>query len=98
MVFNKLALITLAAAGFASAMAVERRGEVTCTLTLAAAEPPFEGANLVGEFNFRRYFFCGDYSTLLKEATVLGREFASNFPGNTINVCPAQIRSRVPYS
>jgi hypothetical protein len=44
MVFQKLAVVTLAAAGFASAMAVECRGDATCTFAIVAFATPSPGA------------------------------------------------------
>ncbi|KAH6911700.1 hypothetical protein BKA70DRAFT_1423448 [Coprinopsis sp. MPI-PUGE-AT-0042] len=55
MVFQnlKLALITLAAAGFASAMAVECHGDATCTFTVVASAVPSTGeVPLEIEFNY----------------------------------------------
>ncbi|KAH6911686.1 hypothetical protein BKA70DRAFT_1423436 [Coprinopsis sp. MPI-PUGE-AT-0042] len=69
MVFQKLALITLAAAGFSSAMAVERRGDASCTFTiLASAPPPPADVPLETEFNYLFVF-----------------EFADQFPGNPVS-------------
>jgi hypothetical protein len=53
MTFQKLALITLAAAGLASAIAVERRGDATCTFTVLASAAPTPGpVGLETEFNY----------------------------------------------
>jgi hypothetical protein len=52
MVFQKLALITLAAVGLVSAIPVERRGDATCTLSVAASATPAAGADIQTEFNY----------------------------------------------
>lgn len=51
MVFQKLALLTLAAAGVSSAMSIERRGAATCTFAVAASGPVAASADLPTEFN-----------------------------------------------
>ncbi|KAH6907619.1 hypothetical protein BKA70DRAFT_1401035 [Coprinopsis sp. MPI-PUGE-AT-0042] len=80
MVFQKLALITLAAAGFASAMAVERRGDATCTFTVVASAAPSPGpVSLETEFNY-----------------LLGREFASQFTGNSVNGAASVVTGPAP--
>ncbi|KAH6911704.1 hypothetical protein BKA70DRAFT_1538979 [Coprinopsis sp. MPI-PUGE-AT-0042] len=80
MVSQKLALIALATAGFASAMAVERRGAATCTLTVvASAPPPTVEVPLTTEFNY-----------------LLGREFAINFPGNSVNGATSIVTGPAP--
>lgn len=47
MAFQKLALITLAAAGLAGAASVERRGDATCTFSVVASAVPATGDPLV---------------------------------------------------
>ncbi|KAH6911705.1 hypothetical protein BKA70DRAFT_1423465 [Coprinopsis sp. MPI-PUGE-AT-0042] len=80
MVSQKLALIALATAGFASAMAVERRGAATCTLTVvASAPPPTVAVPLTTEFNY-----------------LLGREFAINFHGHSGNGAASIVTGPAP--
>ncbi|KAH6907662.1 hypothetical protein BKA70DRAFT_1428038 [Coprinopsis sp. MPI-PUGE-AT-0042] len=80
MVFQKLALITLAAAGLASAVAVERRGDATCTFSVLASAAPAAGTDLATEFN---YLLGREFATNFSGQPVSGAASAVTGPAPT---------------